>query len=83
MHTPFALTPLAQDMFLRVTGAAFTLLRDVQGAAAAAPEVVAGYRLFRVPRTSRTSARRSRTWWTQVNRDRIPLTRALWDDEIT
>ena len=51
------------------------LLRDVRGAAAAAPEAVARLRLFRVRRTSRTSARRSRTWWTQVNRDRISATR--------
>jgi rifampicin phosphotransferase len=84
MHTPFALTPLAQDMFLRVTGAAFAPWYEMFGAPQRLlPRAFNGYAYFAFrANTPKDREKEQDAWWLQVNRDRIPLTRALWDDEV-
>jgi rifampicin phosphotransferase len=84
MHAPFALTPLAQDMFLRVTGAAFTPWYEMFGAPQRLlPKAFNGYAYFAFqPNVPDEREAEQDAWWIQLNRDRIPLTRSLWDDEF-
>ena len=76
--------PAAQDMFLRVTGAAFTPFFEMFGAPQRLlPKSLHGYAYFAYQKNVPDEREKEQdAWWTQVNRDRIPLTRALWDDEI-
>ncbi len=84
MHAPFALTPLAQDLFLRVTGAAFSPFYESFGA----PQRVLarsfnGYAYFAFQKNVPEEREQAQDeWWIQVHRDRIPRTRRLWDDEM-
>jgi phosphohistidine swiveling domain-containing protein len=84
MHAPFALTPLAQDMFLRVTGAAFDAWYDMfEGPQRVRGASFNGYAYFAFQRNvPEDEAAAHLAWWTKVHRDRVPLTRALWDDEV-
>lgn len=84
MHAPFALTPLAQDMFLRVTGAAFSPFYEMFDAPQRLlPKSFNGYAYFAFQENVPAERQKAQDdWWIQVNRDRIPLTRALWDDEV-
>ena len=84
MHAPFALTPLAQDMFLRVTGAAFSPWYSMFDAPQRLlPKAFNGYAYFAFRENVPPERQKEQdAWWTQVHRDRIPLTRALWDDEL-
>ena len=84
MHAPFALTPLAQDMFLRVTGAAFTPWYEMFDAPQRLlPKSINGYAYFAFRSNVPEEREKERDeWWIQLHRDRIPLTRRLWDDEI-
>jgi pyruvate,water dikinase len=84
MHAPFALTPLAQDMFLRVTGAAFSPFYEQFGAP---QRLIAqsfnGYAYFAFQKNVPDEREQAQDeWWIQVNRDQIPRTRRLWDDEM-
>ncbi len=84
MHAPFALTPLAQDMFLRVTGAAFTPWYSMFDAPQRLlPKSINGYAYFAFQRNYPDEEKEERdAWWNEVHRKRIPLTRALWEDEL-
>ena len=84
MHAPFALTPLAQDMFLRVTGGAFTPWYELFGAPQRLlPKSFNGWAYFAFQENvPKEREKEQEAWWIQVNRDQIPLTRALWDDEV-
>ncbi|HET9851010.1 MAG TPA: PEP-utilizing enzyme [Candidatus Limnocylindrales bacterium] len=84
MHAPFALTPLAQDMFLRVTGGAFLGFHEMFDAPQRlVPASFNGYAYFSFrPNVPEGRKAEHDAWWLQTNRDRIPLTRALWDDEV-
>lgn len=84
MHAPFALTPLAQDMFLRVTGGAFAPFYAMFGAPwHLLPMSFNSYAYFAFKSDVPDEEEKAKDeWWIQVNRDRIPLTRSLWEDEI-
>ena len=84
MHAPFALAPLAQDMFLRVTGGAFAPFYEMFGAPQRLlPKSFNGYAYFAFQKNVADEREKEQDeWWIKVNRDRIPLTRALWDNEI-
>jgi phosphohistidine swiveling domain-containing protein len=84
MHAPFALTPLAQDMFLRVTGGAFLRWHEMFDAPQRlVPGSFNGYAYFSFrPNVPEERRAEHQAWWLQIHRDRIPLTAALWDDEL-
>jgi len=89
MHAPFALTPLAEDMFLRVTGGSLAAWHEMYGSPRRLlPGSFNGYAYFAVrpadPDADADPVRRAEqaAAWVQVHRDRIALTRALWDDEV-
>ena len=84
MHAPFALTPLAQDMFLRVTGKAFSPFYEHFGAPQRLlSKAFNGFAYFAFKENvPKEREKEQDDWWIQINRDRIPLTRALWDDEV-
>jgi phosphohistidine swiveling domain-containing protein len=84
MHAPFALTPLAQDMFLRVTGAAFTPWYQMFDAPQRLlPKSINGYAYFAFQRNVPEDRKAEQdAWWTEVHRKQIPLTRALWHDQF-
>lgn len=84
MHAPFALTPLAQDMFLRVTGAAFEPWYSMfDSPSRLLPKSFNGYAYFAFQRNVPDERREEHdAWWNEVHRKRIPLTSALWHDEL-
>jgi phosphohistidine swiveling domain-containing protein len=83
MHAPFALTPLAEDMFLRITGGSLAAWHEMYGSPR---RMLAasfnGYAYFAMRPVDPAAGDEARAAWIQVHRDRIPLTRALWDDEV-
>jgi len=84
MHAPFALTPLAEDMFLRVTGAAFTPWYEMFGSPQRLlPRAFNGYAYFAFQKNIPDEQEKEHdARWIQLHRDRIPITRRLWDDEF-
>jgi pyruvate,water dikinase len=84
MHAPFALTPLAQDMFLRVTGGAFTPWYELFGAPQRLiAKAINGYAYFAFRKgVPDERAKEQDEWWIRVNKEQIPHTRRRWDGEF-
>jgi phosphohistidine swiveling domain-containing protein len=84
MHMPFALTPLAEDFCVEVIGRSFNPFYEQFGVpqrlhAAAWNGWVYFSSRPNVPEEERKAAE---AHWIEVHRSRIPLTRALWEEEV-
>jgi pyruvate,water dikinase len=84
MHMPFALAPLAADFIVHVIGASFNPYYErFGGSQRLYPAVWNGWVYFsfrtNVPEAEEAA---SDARWMEIVRERIPLTKAYWDDEV-
>jgi pyruvate,water dikinase len=84
MHMPFALTPLGGDFIVHAIGAAFNPYYEAFGAPQRLlPAIWHGWAYFSFrPNVPEAQQEAAEARWVETLRERVPITRAFWNDAV-